>query len=175
MSRKKKNKNKITSRDIRLIKTPPSLPRKHHEDISEEDKQLFLDAIDSLTDFQGDLTLEKFDFFETQPAIRHKKRPPPRKSVEQIKTTLDLHGFSRSEAVARIEQFCRQSALRGILTITVITGRGIHSQSRKSVVKQEIIRWLNSVKGRNLVEAYRPGLPHQGGDGVLILYLHRPK
>jgi DNA-nicking Smr family endonuclease len=175
MSRKRKNKDKITSKDIRSKGVVPSLPQKHHEDICEEDKQLFLDAVDSLEGSLGDLLMEKFDFFETQPTIRHKirhkKKSPLRKSGEQIKTILDLHGFNRKEAVDRIEQFCRLSARRGISNITVITGRGIHSQSRKSVLKQEIIRWLNSEDGRKLVESYRPGFPYQGGEGVLILYL----
>jgi len=174
MSRKRKNKNKITSKDIRLRGVVPSLPQKHREGISEEDKQLFLDAVDSLNGFQGDLFMEKFDFFETQPVIRHKKKFPLRKSGEQPKTTLDLHGFSRTEAIDRIERFCHLSARQGILTITVITGKGIHSRSRKSVLKQEIILWLDSEEGQKLVESYRPGLPHQGGEGVLILYLHRP-
>ena len=148
------------------------MPQKHPEEISEEDKQLFLEAVESLKSFQGDLTAEKFDYFENRTVIRRKNKSFLRRPGNQTRNTLDLHGLSRPEAVARLESFCRQSAQRGILTLTVITGRGIHSQSRKSVLKQEIIRWLNSENGRKLVESYRPGFPHQGGEGVLILYLY---
>ncbi|MEW5802524.1 MAG: Smr/MutS family protein [bacterium] len=178
MSRKRKNKRRTTSKEAGLKIAHPSLPRKSHvprkqyEGTCEEDARLFLEAIESLKDFQGDLIAEKFDSCAPSATmIRHKKKA--QESQKHIKTTtLDLHGFSRTEAIARLENFCRLSARQGLSTLTVITGRGIHSRSRKSVLKQEIIRWLDSGNGRKLVESYRPGFPHQGGEGVFILYLH---
>lgn|GEM_PF-1692238 len=157
------------------MQKPPRKKRKNKpSDISEEEKQLFLEAVNSLGKFGSDLINEKFDPVETRTFTRRKQRSSSlRGEGEQAAATLDLHGLARGEAISRLEQFCRLSIKRGRLTLTIITGRGIHSQGRKSVLREAVIRWLNSEQGRKLVEAYRPGFPHQGGDGVLILYLHK--
>jgi len=140
--------------------------------ISEADRQTFLEAMESLINVQDDLTGKKFDLIENKSFKVRKKKSSFRESGEQIKATLDLHGFWREEAIVRFAGFCQKSADQGFRTILIITGKGIHSKEFTPTLKKEVIHWLNSAKGRGLVEFYRSGSRHEGGEGVLILYLY---
>ena len=141
--------------------------------ISTADRQTFLEAMESLIDVQDDLTGKKFDLIEDKSFKVRKKKSSFREAGEQIKATLDLHGFWREEAVVRLTGFCQKSADQGFRTILVITGKGIHSKEFKPTLKKEVIQWLNSAIGRRLVEFYRSGSRHEGGEGALILYLYQ--
>ncbi|MEW6378141.1 MAG: Smr/MutS family protein [bacterium] len=177
MSKRRHGKNRAGSKSQPLAgeKIPTLFTPKYRDGISGEERQLFLEAVESLKEYQGDLIGEKFDSSETRPLlIRPKRKSSSRQPGSQVTATLDLHGFARPEAIRHLERFCRLAACRSIHTLTVITGRGIHSRSRKPVLREEVIRWLNSDRGRKLVEAYRSGFPQEGGEGVLILYLHHP-
>ena len=140
--------------------------------ISTADRQTFLEAMESLIDVQDDLTGQKFDLIEDKSFKVRKKKSSFRESGEQIEATLDLHGFWREEAVISLSGFCQKSADQGFRTVLVITGKGIHSKEFKPTLKKEVIHWLNSARGRQLVEYYRLGSRHEGGEGALILYLY---
>jgi len=141
--------------------------------ISEEDQQMFLEAMESLMNHDQSLVEEKFDLLEKESFAVRRRRASYREPGEQIKEILDLHGLNRAEAIMRLDEFCRQSARQGIRALMIITGKGIHSQEKKVSLKQEVILWLNSEIGRYLVEFYRPGNRREGGEGVMILYLQR--
>ncbi|MGA1876205.1 MAG: Smr/MutS family protein [bacterium] len=141
--------------------------------ISEEDQQMFLEAVESLVNNDQSLVKEKFDLMEEGSFAVRRRKASYREPGEQIKESLDLHGLNRAEAIMRLDEFCRQSARQGIRTLMVITGKGIHSLEGKASLKHEVILWLHSEIGRYLVECYRPGSRREGGEGVIILYLQR--
>ena len=165
MGKRRGKKNKIPCKKRSI----PQLPKDNWE-ISEEDKQIFLEAVDSLKTIQEDFREQKFDLIEDKPFIR-KKKSSYRETGEQTRATIDLHGLRRKEAITLLVDFCRRSAGQGFRTVLVVTGKGIHSEDMQSVLKREVIRWLHSEKGRQLVKFYRFGSRHEGGKGVLILYL----
>ena len=166
--RRKKSKSKIP-----LIRSTISQSQKENWKTSEEDKRMFLEAVETLENVQDDLTVQKFDLMEDKSFKVRRKKSSFREVGEQIKESLDLHGFCREEAITRLAGFCHQSSGQGFRTVLVITGKGIHSEDLKPALKKEVIHWLNSKRGRQLVEFYRSGSRPEGGEGALILYLYR--
>ena len=87
---------------------------------------------------------------------------------------MDLHGFTRKEAIYRLDEFCRQAVNNGWRYIKIITGKGTHSPDGKMILRNEVIHWINSRTGQELVELYRSASRQQGGSGAIILYLLQP-
>ncbi|MGA1825360.1 MAG: Smr/MutS family protein [bacterium] len=142
-------------------------------DISEEDKQIFLGAMKSLGNDQDSLTEKKFDFIKEKSFSIRKRKSTFRESGEKIQAKLDLHGLAQYEVTARLDEFCEQCAHKILRTVIVITGKGLHSLRGKSILKEHVIHWLNSKRGRHFVEFYRPASRQEGGKGALVLYLHK--
>ena len=148
---------------------------KENWDVSEEDKRIFLGAMKSLINNQSSITEKKFDFIEEKSFSIRKRKSTFRESEEKIEAKLDLHGLVQYEATARLDEFCEQCANKTIRTVIVITGKGIHSPQGKSILKEHVIHWLNSKRGRHFVEFYRSGSRQEGGKGAMVLYLHKDK
>jgi len=61
-------------------------------------------------------------------------RPP-------IECTFDLHGMTRNEALAMLEEACGQAISEGVRVFCIIHGRGLHSQGR-AILKEAVYHWL---------------------------------
>ena len=90
-------------------------------------------------------------------------RPP-------IERTFDLHGMTRDEALAMLEQGFDQAISAGVRVICIIHGRGLHSQGR-AVLKEAVYHWLRqgSLAHRVLAVIPQPG----SGGGACLLLLRR--
>jgi len=100
-----------------------------------------------------------------QEALRDLMRQYPSAEDE-----IDLHGLTACAAVARAEAFIRSAQLRGLRTVRIIVGRGLHSQGRP-VLPDSVERTVVALKksGPVLTFAWEKRAKRQSG--ALIVYL----
>lgn len=123
--------------------------------MDKKDRELFLKALDNLPE---DLVHAKFD---GAPARRPPKRSKP-KAVHDI--VVDLHGFTRADALARLRNVLERA--RGKQRrILVITGRGNNSEDGVGVLREAVARFLET-EGSCYVREYGPAAPEFGGAGA---------
>jgi len=84
-----------------------------------------------------------------------------------IERTFDLHGMTRDEALAVLEQGFGQSISEGVRALCIIHGRGLHSQG-KAVLKEAVHHWLREGVFAHAVLAVIPQ-PDSGGGACLVL------
>lgn len=103
-----------------------------------------------------------------QPRTRQAKLaryPPPQ--VE-----LDLHGLTMDEAAPRIASFVQTAHAKGLKTIRLITGKGLHSAGRP-VLPGVTERQLLALRERRVVWTYRWEGAGREGSGSVVVYLER--
>jgi DNA-nicking Smr family endonuclease len=145
-------------------KVPPAAAADTNQDSREEyDRALFLEALGEIPNtFQDDV----------QELETHSKAVPRR--LRQVargqlkpEAELDLHGLTLDEALTRVRFFLDDACYRGLQTVLIITGKGLHSTDgpvlRRAVEKlleqsrQRVLEWGNAPR------AY-------GGDGALVVF-----
>ncbi len=108
-----------------------------------------------------------------------KDEPPVRSSSSRMKQLkrgtiairgeLDLHGYLREEALARLEQFITQAYQRGQKAVLIITGKGINSPEGP-VLQGAVSDWLQR-KGKGMVAEFGPAPRDKGGSGAFVVFL----
>lgn len=91
-----------------------------------------------------------------------------------IQANLDLHGFSRNEAIAALERFIHDSCMRNLKCVRVVHGKGNNSRDNIPVLKQTIERWLSRRTAARFVVAFTSARPADGGGGATYVLLRRP-
>ncbi len=77
---------------------------------------------------------------------------------------LDLHGETSDIAALKVSEFLNNSRNRGLKKVSIITGKGLHSENGKPVLKDIV---LEEIRCSNIVrEAYHPKAIN-GGSGVI--------
>jgi len=158
-------------RDAQLTEKRPSRPsvrlRRRSHDNQENPYQLSsdLDAA-RLSDIANDLTAAGGEYRGNgiQKSVM-KKLKQGKITPEMI---LDLHGMSREQALAELQDFIQQCRQQQLRCVQIIHGKGYRSESGKAVLKPAVAHWLQRI---NDVLAYCPALPHDGGDGAVYVLL----
>ena len=91
---------------------------------------------------------------------------PPRKE-------LDLHGLLKQEAHKTLKTFIVQSRRDGEQCVLIITGKGKHSLSGQSVLKEAVPQWLSKSPMNTHLLAFCPAKPRDGGDGAIYVLLRK--
>jgi len=103
-------------------------------------------------------------------------RPRRMKQLErgalQPAGTLDLHGLTRDEALARTRAFLAHAARQGWPVVLLITGKGLHSQEGP-VLRGEVEHLL--AEARDLVLEWGVAPRRHGGAGALAVFLRNPR
>jgi|GEM_PF-1797663 len=94
---------------------------------------------------------------------RLKVYPPPQ-------AELDLHGCTAPEAGTKTETFIRNARRRGIRTVRVIVGKGIHSNG-KAILPDLIETRIIQLKRRQWVLSFKWEKKDKRKSGALIVYL----
>jgi DNA-nicking Smr family endonuclease len=83
---------------------------------------------------------------------------------------LDLHGFTAVEAAQKTEDYVKCAFRRGILTLRIIVGKGLHSEGRAVLpdVVEDSLRYLEK---EDIVLAYRWENKIKARSGAVIVYL----
>ena len=91
----------------------------------------------------------------------------------RISAELDLHGFLKDEALARLEHFITSEYSRGRQAVLVITGKGINSPDGP-VLQGAVADWLRT-KGKAMVAEFHPAPRDRGGSGAAVVFLKTKK
>lgn len=97
----------------------------------------------------------------------------------RIEDRLDLHGFTRAQAHARLDDFIRDSFEAGKRCVLVITGKGWGSgfarDGVEGVLRRAVPRWLNAPALRPLILALDQAQPRHGGSGALYVLIKKKR
>jgi DNA-nicking Smr family endonuclease len=83
---------------------------------------------------------------------------------------LDLHGYTRTEALNKVAWFVDNALYSGSRYLLIITGRG--RQSGEAVLREALEGWLRSAGSRGVREWCRAPA-RLGGEGALLLALKK--
>ena len=96
--------------------------------------------------------------------------------------SIDLHGYTLEEANIKIKKLIIDSHLEKIKKITVVTGKGLHSQNEKnpyvskelSILKYSIPEFIKSNKALvKLINKIEEASIEDGGSGAFYIYLKK--
>lgn len=135
-----------------------------------EESRLFLAAMQKIgTTFHDTLPEEELQ----EPARRSStsRMRQLKRGTIRISQELDLHGFLKDEALARLEQLVAGACSRGQQAVLVITGKGINSPEGP-VLQGAVAAWLRQ-KGRGRVVEFAPAPRELGGSGAFVVFLKK--
>lgn len=92
-----------------------------------------------------------------------------RRGKMAIQGRLDLHGLTRDEAHARLQEFLTSSYRKGRRCLLVITGKGA------GILRGEAQRWLAEAPLSGIVLRFYPAQREHGGDGAFYVLLRRDR
>ena len=85
---------------------------------------------------------------------------------------VDLHGLSQLQARHRLHSFIYRSVEMGLRTILVITGKG---KAGRGVLRENVPQWLSEPPLSEVIIAFGPSQPQDGGAGALYVRLKRAR
>lgn len=103
-----------------------------------------------------------------RPGIQRRVWRRLRRGQYAIEAEIDLHGMTRAEAAAALEQFLRQCRQRRLGCVRIVHGKGRRSSDQGPVLKPAVAGWL---RRRNEVLAFASARPVDGGSGALYVLL----
>ena len=145
---------------------PPAVPQQRWRDEAEA-------LAESLDPAPLDLRLEGGDeptFL--RPGLARTVLRDLRRGRWVIQDEIDLHGANRDEARQLLATFLAACLHHGVRCVRVITGKGLGSPQKLSILRQLTRGWLAQ---REEVLAYCQARPHDGGEGALLVLLRAPK
>lgn len=141
---------------------PPTREAAVNDD--EKDRRLFLDALNKISAPSAD----------DRPAEEPGGQASPRR-LRQVargqlspEAELDLHGLTADAAVAKARFFVEDARYRGLMTLLIITGRGLHSPEGP-VLRQAVMKLLSQMHEQVLEWGSAPR--RYGGDGAVVIFL----
>ncbi len=101
---------------------------------------------------------------------------PPRVARElarrtHVSETLDLHGLSQREAGEAVVAFLRRSHRQGLSVVSIVHGKGQHSEGGLGVLRDAVVRTLTETVAAPLVYAFASAPEPLGGSGALLVEL----
>ena len=94
--------------------------------------------------------------------------------------SIDLHGYSIEHANKTMEEFIQKSFREKINKLTVVTGKGLHSQNEKdpyvskdlSILKYSVPEFIENNKNlMNIINEIKDASIEDGGSGAFYIYL----
>ncbi|MCD6581475.1 MAG: Smr/MutS family protein, partial [Desulfuromusa sp.] len=138
------------------------------EIINPTDKELFLTAM-------GNLPV-RFKDHLPENNLQPLAVPRRMKQLKQAKLTpdasLDLHGCQRTEVEEKLRYFLQNAQHKDWQTLLVITGKGLHSDAGKPILRDAAELFLSG-EGRKIVAEWGRATKQYGGDGALIVFLRK--
>jgi len=90
-----------------------------------------------------------------------------------LDATLDLHGITVEDGIAKLRAFLLESRDLGRRRIRVIHGRGLHSDAGAPLREAVVADLLGPASG--LVRAFATACASDGGEGATIIIVRGPK
>lgn len=114
------------------------------------------------------LDFSQRDMGEDEGGSTRNRRQSPFKWRPQ--DTLDLHGLTKNEAMARLEFFVQHARRRAMRCIRIITGKGLHSQAGP-VLKDAAERKVIELKRNGEIKGFRWEKRSKTRSGALLVRL----
>lgn len=161
----------IKTPDIYLPPTTPIPPKKAHDKSKEistmseamQEMEQWSDEFDASSDQENSQQNRSYAIKGSSPDLLKKLR----QGQWPIQAYLDLHGMQRDQARAALSNFLHKSKQARLRCVCVIHGKGINSR-QAAVLPAKVRSWLSQSE---LVQAFCPANPHDGGDGALYVLL----
>ena len=99
--------------------------------------------------------------------------------IKKIRT-FDLHGYSLDEANQKIEELITHSYNSGITKLTIVTGKGLHSNNEKNpyvskdlgILKYSVRDFITCAGSLlNMIKEVTGGREEDGGGGAFVICL----
>lgn len=84
---------------------------------------------------------------------------------------LDLHGLTAAEAETRIESFLKNAKARGIRTVRIITGKGLHSPQGRAILPEVATGVIRRLKEEKIASGFRWEGKQKENSGSMRVYL----
>lgn len=133
-----------------------------------DEEQLFLQAVRKIGTART-FAKPELETEEPPPRSQSSRLRQLKRGTIKITEELDLHGFIREVALAKLEHFIAGAFARGQKAVLVITGKGINSPEGP-VLQGAVAAWLRE-KGKGLVAEFAPAPRDLGGSGAFVVFL----
>jgi DNA-nicking Smr family endonuclease len=89
------------------------------------------------------------------------------KNYPKVQRDFDLHGMTGSEAMTELTNFIDRCIHQRVLTVRVVTGKGLHSEGFKSVLPELTEKKLGELRRAKKVLAFK----REKSSGAFLVYL----
>lgn len=97
--------------------------------------------------------------------------PNAKKDYPKPQDSLDLHNYKGEEARRKTVNYLKNSQFNKLKTVRIITGKGIHSENAKAVVRGVVSETVIALKREGLVMDYEWENKTEQKSGAIIVYL----
>ncbi len=116
-------------------------------------------------------------FFEIMEEKGDGKKKKPSLTINELRrmgvqATLDLHGETQKDSGSMILSFLEECTANGLRKVSIITGKGLHSENGTGVLREKALSILSSSP---LVEETSSAPLSKGGSGALWVILREKK
>ena len=121
------------------------------------------------------------DFLSSKETLPNKDN-----DLDQIRPTghltFDLHGYSLDEANDKISNLIKDCFQKGIRKLTIVTGKGLHSQNEKNpfvsknlgILKYSVPEYIkNNIELMNMIIKIEDAKENDGGSGAFYIFLKK--
>jgi DNA-nicking Smr family endonuclease len=136
-----------------------------------EERLVFLEAMKKMGATLRDSKPEPDDTDESGYRSPSSRMRQLKRGTIRISEELDLHGFLRDEALARLQSFITAAHGRGLEAVLVITGKGVNSPEGP-VLQGAVAAWLRE-RGKGIVAEFSPAPRDKGGTGAFVVFLKK--
>jgi len=121
------------------------------------------------------------DFIDGKEKLKNKDINYNKVNIQK-NLSIDLHGYTLSEANEKIKKVIINSYNSGVKKILVVTGKGLHSQNEKdpyvskdlSILKYSVPNFIEkNMELKNLITEMKEASLEDGGSGAFYIYLKK--
>ena len=121
------------------------------------------------------------NFLSKNETLPNKDLKFSKKRISQTKS-FDLHGYTLDEANIKVKQLIKDSYDKGINKLTIVTGKGLHSDNKKNpyvskdlgILKYSVPEYINKDKElMKLIIDIKDANIEDGGSGAFYIFLKK--
>ena len=130
----------------------------------------------------SDKDKKDWDNFLSNDEIMPDKDSDQKEKLKRKNISFDLHGYSLDDANKKIEELINYSYNNGIRKLTIVTGKGIHSQNEKDpyvskdlgILKYSVPEYIkNNNCLMNMINEIKDANIEDGGSGAFYILLKK--
>ena len=123
-----------------------------------------------------------WDNFLSNDEIMPDKDSDQKEKIKRKNISFDLHGYSLDDANKKIDELINYSYNNGIRKLTIVTGKGIHSQNEKDpyvskdlgILKYSVPEYIkNNNYLMNMINEIKDANIEDGGSGAFYILLKK--